>query len=222
MTQSVIKSTLPVLFGYIPLGMAFGILFQDLGYPWYLATLMALFVYAGAAQFMIIGLLTAGAGLTEVAISTFLINSRHMFYGLSMLTQYGHWSLGKLYLAFGLTDETYSLLTTITPKDAAKKRQYFLTITLLNHSYWIAGCTFGALLGGAVEFNTQGLEFTLTALFVVLVIEQWKKIQELTPFVIALISAAVALLIATEQMLLTSIVLSVALLVANYLGRKTS
>ncbi len=219
MTKDILKSTLPVLFGYIPLGMAFGILFQDLGYPWYLATLMALFVYAGAAQFMIIGLLIAGAGLTEVVVSTFLINSRHMFYGLSMLTQYGHWGLGKVYLAFGLTDETYSLLTTVNPKDASKKRQYFLMVTMFNHSYWIIGCTLGALLGSAIEFNTQGLEFTLTALFIVLVIEQWKKIQELTPFVIALIAAGVALLVSSEQMLLTSIVLSVALLITNHIGR---
>lgn len=220
MTQSVMKSTLPVLFGYIPLGMAFGMLFQDLGYPWYLATLMAFFVYAGTAQFMIIGLLAAGVSLTEIAMATFLINSRHLFYGLSMLNNYGNWGLRKVYLAFGLTDETYSLVTTINPEDKAKKEHQYFLITALNHSYWVISCTLGAVIGESFNVNTQGMEFTLTALFIVLVIEQWKKIKRLLPFVIAMISSAVALYLFAEQMLLSSIALSVTLLITNNLIKK--
>jgi 4-azaleucine resistance transporter AzlC len=219
MTRDVIKSTFPVLFGYIPLGIAFGMLFQDLGYPWYLATLMAFFVYAGTAQFMIVGLLAAGVGLTEIAISTFLINSRHIFYGLSMLNSYGDWGLRKVYLAFGLTDETYSLVTTINPKDATKKEQQYFLITALNHSYWVISCTIGAVIGSSFSINTQGMEFTLTALFVVLVIEQLKKIKKLLPFMIAIFSSIIALYLFSEQMLLGSIALSVTLLIVNNLLR---
>lgn len=203
------------MFGYIPLGIAFGILFQELGYAWYLATLMAVFVFAGAAQFMIVGLLGAGVGLFEIVISIFLVNSRHMFYGLSLLKDYGAWGVRKFYLIFGLTDETYSLLTTMAVPNGVKKQRYYFLVTLLNHSYWVLGCTLGALIGANFEFNSQGLEFTLTALFVVLVMEQWKKIKEITPFAIAVVAIIIALLVSQEHMLLLSIFLSVVLLLVQ-------
>ena len=215
MIRSIFKDTLPVMFGYIPLGIAFGILFQELGYAWYLATLMAVFVFAGAAQFMIVGLLGAGVGLFEIVISIFLVNSRHMFYGLSLLKDYGAWGVRKFYLIFGLTDETYSLLTTMAVPNGVKKQQYYFLVTLLNHSYWVLGCTLGALIGANFEFNSQGLEFTLTALFVVLVMEQWKKIKEITPFAIAVVAIIIALLVSQEHMLLLSIFLSVVLLLVQ-------
>ena len=213
--RSIFKDTLPVMFGYIPLGIAFGILFQELGYAWYLATLMAVFVFAGAAQFMIVGLLGAGVGLFEIVISIFLVNSRHMFYGLSLLKDYGAWGVRKFYLIFGLTDETYSLLTTMAVPNGVKQQQYYFLVTLLNHSYWVLGCTLGALIGANFEFNSQGLEFTLTALFVVLVMEQWKKIKEITPFAIAVVAIIIALLVSQEHMLLLSIFLSVVLLLVQ-------
>ena len=215
MIRSIFKDTLPVMFGYIPLGIAFGILFRELGYAWYLATLMAVFVFAGAAQFMIVGLLGAGVGLFEIVISIFLVNSRHMFYGLSLLKDYGAWGVRKFYLIFGLTDETYSLLTTMAVPNGVKKQRYYFLVTLLNHSYWVLGCTLGALIGANFEFNSQGLEFTLTALFVVLVMEQWKKIKEITPFAIAVVAIIIALLVSQEHMLLLSIFLSVVLLLVQ-------
>ena len=100
MIRSALTISLPILFGFVPLGIAFGLLFQELGYPWYFASLMAIFVYAGAAQFMAIGLLSSGIGLLEIAISTFFLNSRHMFYGLAFLESFGNWNLRKLYLTF--------------------------------------------------------------------------------------------------------------------------
>ena len=215
MIRAIFKDTLPVMFGYIPLGVAFGVLFQELGYAWYLATLMAVFVFAGAAQFMIVSLLAAGVGLFEIVISIFLVNSRHMFYGLSLLKDYGAWGVRKFYLIFGLTDETYSLLTTMPVPKGLKRQQYYFIVTLLNHSYWVLGCTLGALIGTAFEFNSQGLEFTLTALFVVLVMEQWKKIKEIMPFAIAILAIFVALLISNEHMLLLSIFLSILLLLVQ-------
>lgn len=138
-----------------------------------------------------------------------------------MLNHYGDWGLRKVYLAFGLTDETYSLVTTIDPKDAAKKKQQYFLITALNHSYWVISCTIGAVIGSSFSINTQGMEFTLTALFVVLLIEQWKKIKNLLPFMIAAFSVAVALYLFSEQMLLVSIALSVTLLIANNLIKKS-
>lgn len=219
MNQQIFQSSLPVLFGYMPLGMAFGILFNDLGYAWYFATLMAVFVYAGAAQFMVIGLLAAGAGLFEIFIATFLLNSRHIFYGLSMLKKFGDWHLKKIYLAFGLTDETYSLVTTIEPPQGIQPTDYYFSITALNHSYWIVGCTLGAWIGASIQINTQGMDFALTALFIVLLIEQWKKVKEPLPFIVAIFSSLVALYFFSEQMLLLSIILSIALLMTIKLNK---
>jgi len=150
------------MFGYVPLGMAFGIL---------------LFVFAGAAQFMAIGLLTAQAGLLEVAVSTLALNSRHIFFGLSVLGRYRARGLKKAYLIFGLTDETYSLITSTEPRGQQDEQDYYLTITALNQSYWLVGCTLGAVAGSQADLNTAGMDFAMTALFLVLLIEQWTKIS---------------------------------------------
>ena len=209
MIRSALKISLPILFGFLPLGIAFGLLFQELGYPWYFASLMGIFVYAGAAQFMAIGLISSGIGLLEIAISTFFLNSRHMFYGLAFLESFGNWNLRKLYLIFGLTDETYALLTSIkVPKNFTKKRYYFF-ITLFAQIYWVLGCTIGALTATALSFSTNGMEFAATALFVVLLIEQWIKVRRLLPFVIALIASIIALLFFIKHMLLVAIILSI-------------
>ena len=212
MIRNILKETTPIMFGYVPMGMTFGLLFQDLGYHWYFATLMGLFIFAGAAQFMAIGLLSTGAGLTEVFISTFMLNSRHIFYGLSILDKYGKWGLRKLYLIFGLTDETYSLVTTIKIPNKVNEQDYYFFITMFNQAYWVLGCTLGVLIGGVVEFNTQGMDFALTALFIVLVIEQWKNIRDIPPFVIATLSSIFVLYFFKDQMLIGSILLSLSIL----------
>ncbi|MCW8945709.1 MAG: AzlC family ABC transporter permease [Sedimenticola sp.] len=209
------RASLPVMFGYVPLGMAFGILFQNLGYDWFYAPLMGLTVYAGAAQFMAVGLLAAQASLFEVAVSTFILNSRHMFFGVSLLGRYRAKGLKKLYLIFGLTDETYSLITSTQPPVGHDEQDYYVALTGLNQGYWVTGCALGALFGANVQFDTTGMDFALTALFMVLMLDQWKKLREPYPFVVALICGFSALLFFPEQMLLVSIGLSIALLLAR-------
>jgi len=208
MIRDALKTTLPIFFGYLPLGIAFGLLFQELGYPWYFATLMGIFIYAGAAQFMAIGLLAANAGFVEIAIATFFLNSRHLFYGLALLNNFGEWGLRKFYLIFGLTDEVYSLMTTIEVPDGHDKPRFYFFMTLLSQSYWVLGCTIGAWAGTQLVFNTKGMEFAATALFTVLLIEQWIKVRKPLPFVIALIASAIALLLFAQHMLLFAIALS--------------
>ncbi|MCP3868071.1 MAG: AzlC family ABC transporter permease [Gammaproteobacteria bacterium] len=204
------------MFGYVPLGMAFGMLFQDLGYPWYFSPLMGLFVFAGAAQFMAIGLLTVQAGLLEVGISTLALNSRHIFFGLSVLNKYRGRGLRKLYLIFGLTDETYSLVTSTAAGEPHNKQNFYLLITALNHSYWVLGCTLGALTGTMADIDTTGMDFALTALFVVLLIEQWKKVREYLPFLIALLCGLMGIFLFKDQMLLIAIGLSIAVLILQW------
>ena len=213
MVQSAFKISLPIMFGFVPLGIAFGLLFQDLGYPWYFASLMGIIVYAGAAQFMAIGFLSAGLGVVEIAMSTFFLNSRHMFYGLSFQESFGNWNIRKLYLIFGMTDETYALLTTIQVPDSFVKERYYLYITLFAQFYWVLGCTIGALLADILAFNTDGMEFAATALFVVLLIEQWIIVRRLLPFIVGFVSSVIALAFFINHMLLVAIMISIASIV---------
>ncbi len=194
--RAALAATAPVLFGYVPLGMAFGLLFADLGHPWYLATLMAVVVFAGSAQFLAVGLLSAQAGLLEVAVATLALNARHVFYGFSMLGRFAAAGPARAYLIFGLTDETFSLLAATTRPEGARPGAYELAVTALNQSYWVAGCTAGALLGQNLALDTTGLDFALTALFAVLALEQYRAMKSLEPFVLAALAAAVAILLA--------------------------
>ncbi|MGE4595024.1 MAG: AzlC family ABC transporter permease [Gammaproteobacteria bacterium] len=220
MIRDAIKTTLPIFFGYLPLGIAFGLLFQELGYPWYYATLMGVCIYAGAAQFMAVGLLAAGAGFVEIAMATFFLNSRHLFYGLALLNSFGNWGLRKIYLIFGLTDEVYSLMSTIELPEGTDKPQFYFLMTILSQGYWVLGCTLGAWAGTKLVFNTQGMEFAATALFMVLLIEQWIKVRRPLPFIIALIASAIALLLLAQHMLILAISLSLIMMMVLRLTNK--
>ena len=209
MVRSALKTSLPIMFGFVPLGIAFGLLFQELGYPWFFATLMGIIVYAGAAQFMAIGFLSAGLGVLEIAMSTFFLNSRHMFYGLAFLESFGNWNLRKFYLIFGMTDETYALLTTIKVPENYIKERFYLFITLFAQLYWVLGCTIGALSADILTFNTDGMEFAATALFVVLLIEQWIMVRRILPFILGFIASIIALIFFVNHMLLIAIMISI-------------
>ena len=213
MIRSALKISLPIMFGFVPLGIAFGLLFQELGYPWFFATLMGIIVYAGAAQFMAIGFLSVGLGVLEIAISTFFLNSRHMFYGLAFLESFGNWNLRKFYLIFGMTDETYALLTTIKVPENYIKERFYLFITLFAQLYWVLGCTIGALSADILTFNTDGIEFAATALFVVLLIEQWIMVRRILPFILGFIASIIALIFFVNHMLLIAIMISIASIV---------
>lgn len=221
LNQTVFKATLPVMFGYIPLGMAFGVLFSDLGYHWLFACAMGVFIFAGAAQFLAVGLLANQAGLLEIFITTFLLNSRHIFYGISLMSGMQARGWRRLYLIFGLTDETFSLLTSTQQPAGVDKTAYQLRVTLFDQSYWVLGCTLGGWLGSQISFSTAGIEFVLPALFMVLAIEQYRHLRKPAPFVMALlIGLLVLLFISRDQMLLISILLSVAVLLLYRGGAK--
>src|SRR5690606_10251280 len=153
----------------------FGVLFNNLGHSWEYAALMGLLVFAGAAQFMAIGLLASKATLIEVFVSTLVLNARHIFYGISLIEAYIHPLLQRLYLIFGLTDETFSIVTSAAPRPAPASPYYFW-VTAFNHGYWVLGCTLGALAGKQFDLSIPGLEFALVALFVVLALEQFKRL----------------------------------------------
>ena len=152
-------------------------------------------------------------GLIDIAIATLFINIRQSFYGLSLLKKFKNTGKLKNYLIFGLTDETYGLLTTIKENKQLSKKYFYFFLTALNQSYWIIGSTVGAILGANIDFNTQGLEFSLTALFIVLCIEQYKNLQNILPFIIGGITSIISFIIVpSDKMLITSIILSLVLL----------
>ncbi len=152
------------------------------GYFWLYAVLMSIVIYSGATQFLAIGLFANHAALIEIAVTTLLLNIRHSFFGLSLIRKFSGISSVKPYLIFALTDETYALLTAMDEPSQRSKARYYFFISLLNHLYWITGTFMGALLGQTLKTDLKGMEFALTALFVVLAIEQYRKVQSLKTF----------------------------------------
>ncbi len=212
---SAFRITFPVLLGYIPLGIAFGLLLSGAGYHWSYALLMSIFIYAGSVQFILVALLVAGAGLTEFLIITLLINLRHSFYGLSMLERFSDAGKFKTYLIFALTDETYALLTTTELPENISKGKFYFFIAAMNHFYWITGSMLGAVLGSVIDLDLEGMAFVLTALFVVLTIEQYYHSSTLIPFIAAILAGGISLaLFSSKNMLLFSILIGTLFLVA--------
>lgn len=167
--------TVPVLMGYLFIGIAFGVLLKEQGFGPLWAILMSLSIYAGAMQFVALGFLNQPLDLLSVALMTFMVNIRHLFYGLAMLERYKGTGKFKPYLIFSLTDETFSLNCALETPRNVDGPLFFFFISLLNHLYWILGSLLGNLLGSFLTFDTQGIDFAMTALFVVLFVEQWKK-----------------------------------------------
>lgn len=209
-------TTLPVMFGYLPLGAAFGILAIEVGIPAWGAVLMSLCIYAGAGQFLAVALLAGGAGLVEVAVATLMLNSRHLFYGLSLLRRFQGAGWRKPYLVFALTDETYSLLTTHTGAGELDHAEAF-RVSLLNQLWWVLGSIAGVLVGTTLAFDSRGIEFALTALFIVLTLEQARRLRQWLPFVIALATGVGAMLLLPERHLLLGAIGAASLvLLADY------
>ena len=205
--------SIPVMMGYAVLGFAFGLLLVSFDYPWYLAPIMSLFIYAGALQFVAINFFNLKAGMIDIAIASWFVNIRQSFYGLSLLKRFKDTGNFKAYLIFGLTDETYALLTTIKDDESLNKRWYYFFLTAFNQSYWFVGSTLGAIVGSNIKFNTAGLEFSLTALFVVLCIEQYKNLRNIVPFIIGASASISALcFVPSDKMLIVSIIIALFLM----------
>ena len=167
--------TIPVLTGFIVLGMAYGVLMHTKGYGTLWAVLMSAIAFCGSMQFVAITLLTTAFNPIQAFLLSIMVNARHLFYGISMLEKYK--GLGKVrpFLIYVLCDETFSISSSITPPDNINRKYFYFSISVLNYSYWILGTFLGGTLGSFITFNTKGLDFVLTALFVVLFLEQLKK-----------------------------------------------
>ncbi|HKM22535.1 MAG TPA: AzlC family ABC transporter permease [Lachnospiraceae bacterium] len=246
-----IKRTIPVMCGYIFMGIAFGLLLQQAGYNFIWAFVISLCIYAGSMQFVLVSFLYGGVSLITIALMTLLINGRHIFYGISFIERFKKMGKKYPYMIFSLTDETYSLLCSLRANEPelraeaalpeAREDKVLFLIALFDQSYWIIGCTLGAFIGQGLAFDYTGIDFSMTALFVVLFIEQWldargvkkqadakadvngeanidtngkreKKFPHL-PAIVGLLSAtAFLLLLGPDQFLLPSLVCTVLIL----------
>lgn len=211
--------TVPVLMGYLAIGMAFGFMLQAIGYNFIWAFFMSLTIYAGSGQYLGVSLLAAAASLGTVALMTLLINFRHLVYGLSMLEKFRGMGWRKFYMIFSLTDETYALLSSAQAPVGVDPKNFYFAIALLDQSYWILGSVIGAVAGEILPISTEGIDFAMTALFVVIAVDQWKAYQKHLPALIGGIVTIVCLLIlgqifGQQQMLIVSLAVIVVLMLA--------
>ena len=183
--------TVPVMTGYRFLGFGFGILLHQSGYGVAWSFAMSLFIYAGSMQFMTVSLLTGGAGLLTAALTTLVVNARHLFYGISMVDAYKGAGRKKPYLIFALTDETYSLVS----REQNPDHGYCFLVSLFDQIYWVAGSILGSLAGILLPLNFEGIEFVLTALFVTIFVEQWLSTKDHGPAIVGVAATALCLLI---------------------------
>ncbi len=191
--------TVPVMTGYIVLGFGFGIILKSGGHSILLALCMSLFIYAGSMQYVAIGLFGGGASMLTVFLTTLMVNARHIFYGISMLDKYRGTGLKKPYLVFSLTDETYSLVSRDNlPVSCERRGDYYLFVSVINHIWWILGTVLGATVGSLVSFNTEGIDFALTALFLTVFIEGCITAKNRIPAVVG-IGASVLFLVLVGQ-----------------------
>jgi 4-azaleucine resistance transporter AzlC len=217
------KYSFPVLLGYLAIGTAFGLLMADAGYPWWLTLVMSLVMYAGAGQYIAVGLFASGTSLWEAALVQLVVNARHIAYGFSMMKRFRNAGLLRWYLIFGLTDETFALLSSLPEKNSpevdadpvppgADRARFMGIVTALDQCYWVSGSVLGAAAGSLIPFNTGGIGFALTALFVVLLIEQIIQVRKPELFIVSAAAAVLTVIFLPSRMsLLAALALSLAL-----------
>ncbi|WP_152967738.1 AzlC family ABC transporter permease [Oxobacter pfennigii] len=193
--KAAFSHTIPVFTGFTFLGIAYGILMNSKGYGVGWTVLFSFMAFAGSAQYVAITFLTSIFNPVYALLMTLMVNARHLFYGISMLDKYKDTGKLKPYLIFGLCDETFSIACSTEPPEGVNRNWFMFFITLLDHSYWVFGSTLGGLLGSMISFNTKGLDFVLTALFVVIFAGQWKTQKDHKPAVIGVLCSIICLVV---------------------------
>lgn len=209
--------TIPVLTGYLFIGIAFGVMYAEKGYNFLWAVLMSLLVYAGSGQYLAVNFFVPGISFLHVIFMTLMVNIRHIFYGISLLDRFHSMGKKRWYMIFALTDETYSLLcTTKVPKEVEQEK-FLFAIALLDQSYWVIGSAIGGLAGTLIPFNSEGIDFAMTALFVVIFTEQWMDRKNRVPEMIGVAAAFICLQIfGADNFVLPSMIL---IICALFVGR---
>ena len=214
--RAAFPATVPVLTGYLCLGIAYGVLMRTAGYGLGWAVFLSIVCYAGSMEFVTVTLLTSAFDPVQALVMSILVNARHCFYGLSILEKYRGTGWARPFLIFGLTDETFSLVSTLEPPAGVERRDFYFWISLLDYLYWQMGSVLGALIGGLLPFDTTGLDFALTALFIVLFLEQWRKRENRPAALIGLGCTAVSLAaVGADRLVIPAMVLILAVLLGG-------
>ena len=199
MKQKALKAafpyTIPIFAGFWFLGITYGIFMNKSGFSFWYPMLMSMTIFAGSMEFLTVNLLLGAFNPLQALTLTLMINARHLFYGISMLDKYAGTGWKKIYLIFGLCDESFSINYTADIPDDVDQGWFMFFVTLLNQLYWVSGSTLGGLFGSLIHFNTEGLDFVMTAMFVVIFLEQWLKDQQHTSALLGLGLSAVCLLV---------------------------
>ncbi|MBE6109167.1 MAG: branched-chain amino acid transporter AzlC [Erysipelotrichaceae bacterium] len=211
-------TSIPVMAGYIVLGIGFGILLREAGYGALWAFAMSLFIYAGSLQYVGVSLISSSASVLTALITSIMVNARHLFYSISMLEKYRNAGKYKPYMIFSLTDETYSLLSTQKVPEGCDEHFYCFMVSLFNHSYWIFGSVLGSLIGRSLPFSSEGIEFSMTALFAASFVEQWLSTKDHRSALCGLCSSLLCLLVfGPADFLIPSMILIT--LVLSFMGK---
>lgn len=208
-----VKHSFPIFISYIPVALAYGVLMQNAGYNFLWTGACSIFVLAGSLQYLMVSFFAGGVSLVTVAIMSLLLNCRHVFYGFSFIEKFRSFGFWKYFLIYSLTDENYSLhCSHFFPEDVEEKWAYVLT-ALMTILYWIVLSILGALIGTLIPFDTTGIDFALTALFIVILIEQLKGTNHRLPALLAFVSSVVCLVIfGADNFILPSLLITVTLL----------
>lgn len=193
--KAALPYTIPIAIGFLFLGMSYGFLMRSKGFSFLYPMLMSFFIFAGSMEFVTVNLLLSAFHPLHAFFLTLMVNARHLFYGISMLDKYKNVGWKKFYLIFGMCDETFTVNCTVTPPPDVDRGWFMFFVTLLNQIYWVCGATLGALLGYVIRFDTTGIEFVMTALFVVMFINQWDETSDHKSALVGLGCSVVCLLI---------------------------
>lgn len=209
--------TLPVMTGYLFIGIAFGVMFADKGYNFLWAGLMSLLVYAGSGQYLAVNFFDPSVSLLQVAFLTFMVNVRHIFYGLSLLDKFKVSGKKKPYMIFSLTDETYSLYFLTKTPSGVDEGKFLFALSILDQSYWIVGSMIGGLAGTLIPFDSTGIDFAMTALFIVIFVEQWLEKKNRFPAVVGVVASVISLMIfGKDSFILPSMIIIMIVLLSNH------
>lgn len=208
--------TWPVMFAYVFMAIAFGLSLNQAGFNVIWAAVISVVVYAGSLQFALVGFLAAGTAVSTAAILSFLLNARHIFYGISFIKRFRKNKKTYPYMIFSLSDETYSvLLAADWPKEVNGTRADFF-LALLNHLSWILGSVIGAVAGSLIPLDFSGVEFSMTALFMIIFLNQWEQSRQHFPAICGLISAVISLIIlGPDQFILPSLIVTVLIILIS-------
>ncbi|HFI0462971.1 TPA: AzlC family ABC transporter permease [Streptococcus suis] len=191
----VFPKTLPILAGFLFLGISFGIYAKSMGLPTYFPILMSAFIYAGSMEFVTVSLLTSAYNPIAALLLTLMVNGRHLFYGLAMLEPFKDLDFKRFFIIFGMCDESFSINSTLDIPENIDKGWSYFHVTWLNQFYWVLGSTLGATIGHQIPIPKEGIEFVLNALFIVLLIEIWLNRKQSKAIAIGMVSALISLFI---------------------------